>query len=81
VIAIAGMATRARARPVVSGASNLLGAAGEVIECSGDEGWAEVAGERWRVKADRPLAPHQRIRVAARDGLTLRVLPDEGVKP
>lgn len=81
VIAIAGMAARARRRPVVSGAANLVGAPGEVIEFGGGQGWAHVAGERWRVTADQPLHPHQRVRVVALDGLTLRVLPDEGAKP
>jgi membrane-bound serine protease (ClpP class) len=81
VIAIAGMAAKARRRPVVSGAANLVGAVGEVIEFGGGQGWAEVAGERWHVTADQPLNPHQRIRVVALDGLTLRVLPDEGAKP
>jgi membrane-bound ClpP family serine protease len=53
-----------------------------VIESDGAEGWAEVAGERWRVKADQPLQLHQRIKVTALDGLTLRVLPEEqGAKP
>jgi membrane-bound serine protease (ClpP class) len=82
VIAIVGMAARTRRRPVVSGAANIIGAGGEVIESAGREGWAEVAGERWRVRADQPLAPHQRIKVTALDGLTLRVLPEEeGAKP
>jgi membrane-bound serine protease (ClpP class) len=81
VIAIAGMAARTRKRPVVSGPANLLGAEGEVIEFAGGKGWAHVAGERWRVTADQPLAPHQRIRVAGRSGLTLRVLPEEGAPP
>jgi membrane-bound serine protease (ClpP class) len=82
VIAIAGMAAKARRRPVVSGAATLLGATGEVIEFDNGRGWAEVAGERWRVASDQPLAPHQRIKVAAMSGLTLRVSPEEqGAKP
>jgi membrane-bound serine protease (ClpP class) len=81
VIAIVGVAAKSRRRPVVSGASTLVGAAGEVIEFAGGQGWAEIAGERWRVTADEPLAPHQRIRVAALEGLTLRVHPEQGAPP
>jgi membrane-bound serine protease (ClpP class) len=77
VIAIAGMAAKARARPVVSGAATLLGATGEVIEFENGHGWAHVSGERWRVASDQALAPHQRIKVAAMSGLTLRVSPEE----
>ena len=35
VIGIAGMAAKARRRPVVSGAQRMIGASGEVIECTG----------------------------------------------
>ena len=53
----------------------LLGTAGEVIEFGGGEGWASVAGERWRVRAGEPLRPGQRVRVTAVDHLTLDVSP------
>lgn len=73
VIGVAGMAARARKRPVVSGAVTLLGASGTVIEFAGGEGWADVRGERWRVRAPLSLQPGQRVRVTAVDGLTLEV--------
>jgi membrane-bound serine protease (ClpP class) len=76
------MAAKARRRPVVSGAAAMIGASGEVIEFDSGRGWAEVGGERWRVTSDRLLAPHQRIKVAAMNGLTLRVSPEEeGANP
>jgi membrane-bound serine protease (ClpP class) len=73
VIGIAGMAARARRRPVVSGAPHMIGASGEVIECTGEEGWAEVDGERWRVRGAEPLRAGESVRVTRVDGLTLEV--------
>jgi len=73
VIGIAGMAAKARRRPVVSGAPHMIGASGEVIECTGEEGWAEVDGERWKVRAPGPLRTGERVRVTRVDGLTLEV--------
>jgi len=75
VVGIVGMAAKARRRPVVSGAATLLGSAGEVIEFVGNEGWALVDGERWRVRASETLQPGQRVRVGRVDGLTLEVRP------
>jgi len=76
VIGVAGMAARARRRPVVSGtAATLVGASGTVIEFAGDHGWADVNGERWRVRAPQPLQPGQRVRVTRVDSLTLDVRP------
>jgi len=75
VVGIVGMAAKARRRPVVSGAATLLGSAGEVIEFVGNEGWALVDGERWRVRASETLQPGQRVRVSRVDGLTLEVRP------
>jgi membrane-bound serine protease (ClpP class) len=73
VIGIAGMAAKARRRPVVSGAPHMIGASGEVIECTGEEGWAEVDGERWKIRAPGPLRTGERVRVTRVDGLTLEV--------
>jgi membrane-bound serine protease (ClpP class) len=75
VVGIAGMAAKARRRPVVSGAPQMIGAAGEVLECGGSEGWALVDGERWQVRAAAALRPGQRVRVTHVDGLTLEVSP------
>ena len=73
VAGVAGMAVKARRRPVVSGASTLLGTTGEVIEFGGGEGWASVNGESWRVRASEPLSPGQRVRVTGVHHLTLEV--------
>jgi len=53
----------------------MLGAAGEVLEFAGAEGWAAVDGERWHVRAAEALQPGQRVRVTRVEGLTLEVSP------
>jgi membrane-bound serine protease (ClpP class) len=75
VIGVAGMAAKARRRPVVSGTARMVGAVAEVIEFGAGEGWATVAGERWRVRAGEPLHAGQRVRIARVEGLTLEVSP------
>jgi membrane-bound serine protease (ClpP class) len=75
VVGVVGMAEKARRRPVVSGMPWMVGASGEVLEFSGDDGWASVNGERWRIRALQALCPGQRVRVTQVDGLTLQVSP------
>ena len=41
------------------------------------EGWALVGGESWQVRSRTPLRLGQKVRVLARDGLTLQVEPME----
>jgi membrane-bound serine protease (ClpP class) len=81
VLGIAGMAAKARRRPVVSGAQRMIGAAGIVLECDGREGWATVDGERWQVRGAAALHPGQQVRVTRVDGLTLEVDPPRGATP
>jgi membrane-bound serine protease (ClpP class) len=69
---VGGLALRSRRARVVSGREEMIGAYGEVFD---SEGWASVHGERWRVRSAAPLAPGQRVRVTAIDGLTLTVEP------
>lgn len=73
MIAVVGMALKARRRPVVSGRELLIGSAAEVLEDFECEGWARVQSETWRVKSRVPLKAGQRVRVAAIDGLVLEV--------
>ena len=70
------MALRARRRPVVSGAEELVGAAGEVLSVGEGRAWAQVHGEHWQVASTQPLQPGQRVRVTGLKGLTLDVHPD-----
>jgi len=67
---------RARHAPVVTGDRTLVGHTAEVEEAIETEGWAWIAGERWRVRTSTPLKAGDRPRVVAMDGLTLVVKPD-----
>jgi len=75
VLVAGGMAMRSRRRPVVSGAEELPGSIGTVTEVAGDEAWAHLHGERWRVRSESVLQPGQAVRVVAVDGLVLLVEP------
>jgi membrane-bound serine protease (ClpP class) len=74
---VAGMAMKARRRPVVSGREELIGSSGEVLEdFDGKDGWARVHGETWRIRCKQPLARGQKIRVVRMDGLIFDVEPE-----
>ena len=73
ILGVVGMAAKARRRPVVSGAPNLVGATGELIEFSNGEGWAMIQGEHWKVRSAADLHPAERVRVTGVHGLTLDV--------
>ncbi len=75
---VAGMALKARQRPVVSGLEELIGSLGEVLEdFDGKDGWALVHGENWRIRSRQPLSRGQKVRVARIDGLIFDVEPEE----
>jgi len=67
------LATRVRRRPPASGPSTLLGIVGEVVEADGQDGWALLQGEHWRVRSERALHAGERVRVERVDSLTLGV--------
>ena len=87
VLGVSRLALRARRRPVVTGSEALIGSVGVVLDgglspadvtadgASG--GWAQVHGERWRVSSTAPVAAGHAVRVTARRGLTLTVVPAE----
>lgn len=76
---VAGMAIKARARPVMTGAEEMIGAPGEILADIEHEGWARVHGEQWRVRSKAPLARGSRVRVRARHDLILDVEPDKEI--
>ena len=76
VLLVFRLALKARKRPVVSGAEQLLGASGEILDVGADAAWMRLHGERWRVTSTAPLHPGQRVRVTGRAGLVLQVEPD-----
>jgi membrane-bound serine protease (ClpP class) len=66
---------RARRSPVVTGISGMVGQSVDIIEAMDGEGWAWLAGERWRVRSRVALRAGERARVTRVDGLTLEVEP------
>jgi membrane-bound serine protease (ClpP class) len=75
---VASLALRARRRPVVTGAEEMIGAAGEILEDLEHEGWARIHSEQWRVRSSVPLKRGSRVRVRARHDLVLDVEPLQG---
>jgi membrane-bound serine protease (ClpP class) len=75
---VVGMAVKARTRPVVTGAEQMIGASGEILEDMEQEGWGRIHGEQWRVHSSVPLKRGDRVRVRARHDLILDVEPLQG---
>jgi membrane-bound serine protease (ClpP class) len=71
----AGIVLRTRRRAVVSGADSLVGGVAEVLEDAAREGWANAGGETWRVVSPVPLRRAQKVRIVARRGSALEVIP------
>ena len=76
IMLVAQLALKARQRPVVSGAEELIGSRGEVIEAFDSVVRVRVHSEDWQARSDTPLQPGQKVRVTAREGLTLIVRPE-----
>jgi membrane-bound serine protease (ClpP class) len=76
VLAMAGtayLAMRSRRAAVVTGDAVLRHAVLLVDVFADGCGWGRLNGERWRIRADQPLAAGDRVRVTRVDGLTLWV--------
>ncbi len=69
------MAISSFRRRVVTGREEMIGSVGEVQDWVGSGGHVFIHSERWRAVSDAPLAPKQKVRVTAIDGLTLTVEP------
>ncbi|MBO0765486.1 MAG: nodulation protein NfeD [Hyphomicrobiaceae bacterium] len=74
-LGVVGFAMRARSRPVLTGAEELLGSVAEVVYWSGGAGRVRVRGEIWSAEGGAILAAGQKVRVIGRSGLTLAVEP------
>jgi membrane-bound serine protease (ClpP class) len=74
-LGVLGLAMRARRRPVVTGAEEMIGSVGEVVQWAGSRGRVRVHGEIWWAESALILAEGQKVRVTARTGLTLAVEP------
>jgi len=75
-ILITGMAIRARMRPVVSGAEELLHETGIALESFQHRGHVQLHGETWQALSKQPVHKGDEIRVVRRDGLILEVTTD-----
>ncbi len=73
LIGLVTLLIRQRARPVVSGPEELIGAMGAVL--ADDPGRVWIHSESWLARAPRPLRPGESVRVIGREGLTLSVQP------
>jgi len=71
-------ALRSRTVPNAAGVMTLVGAEGEMLETSGQSGWANIRGEIWKVRTAGQLTRGQRIHVVDVDGLVPRVAAAEG---
>ncbi len=69
------MVFAAHRKPVVSGADEMLGSIGEVLEDFEASGRIHIHGETWQVKSKLPLNRGDQVRVTAIDGLILSVEP------
>src|SRR3569623_3096545 len=75
---VASMALRARRRPVVTGAEELVGATGVTLDDIEHAGWPRLLREHWRVRSKTHLPRGSAIRVRARHGLLHDVEPWQG---
>lgn len=69
------MAMKARQRKVATGAEEMIGSVGQVVEWGNGEGRIHVHGEIWSARSGRSFGPGEAVRVARREGLTLIVEP------
>ena len=77
IFTVARLALKAHRRRPHSGREEMIGLAGTVLEDSaGNEGWAQVHGETWRIRCPAPLKRGDKIKVVRLDGLYLEVVPE-----
>ena len=75
LLAIIGVAMRARKRPIVAGREQLIGTAGTALSDFEQQGSVFVHSENWSAVTVSPLHEGQAIVVTGIDGLTLEVRP------
>ncbi|MGA7486067.1 MAG: nodulation protein NfeD, partial [Xanthobacteraceae bacterium] len=74
--AVLGAAMRARRRPAVTGAEQMIASRGKVVDWQADRGNVRVRGEIWSARSDKELKSGDAVRVIRREGLTLIVEPE-----
>ena len=75
LMAIIGVAMKARQRPMVAGREELIGAMGTALTDFERQGDVFVHSERWNAVSTSPLQAGQEIVVTGIEGLTLQVRP------
>ncbi|MBT8073391.1 MAG: nodulation protein NfeD, partial [Xanthomonadales bacterium] len=75
LMAIIGVAMKARQRPMVAGREELIGAMGTALTDFERQGNVFVHSESWNAISTSPLQAGQEIVVTGIDGLTLQVRP------
>lgn len=76
ILLAARLALGAHRRRVATGREEMIGESGKVQDWNGAGGHVFAHGERWRAASSGPLAPGDRVRVQAVEGLTLVVAPE-----
>jgi membrane-bound serine protease (ClpP class) len=74
--AVIGAAMKARRRPAVTGAEEMIESRGKVVDWQAGRGNIRVHGEIWSARSDRELKSGDSVRVIRREGLTLIVEPE-----
>ena len=69
------MVIRAHRKPVVSGAEELVGSFGEVVDGFDKQGFIHVHGENWQAESLTPVRAGDRVRITAIKGLLLKIEP------
>jgi membrane-bound serine protease (ClpP class) len=75
IFGLVGAAMRARRRPPATGAEEMIGSRGSVVEWHGTSGAVRAHGEVWSARAERTLKTGDAVRVVGREGMTLIVEP------
>jgi membrane-bound serine protease (ClpP class) len=72
-LALVRLVVSAQLRQPTTGMEGLVGRGGEAVTDLAPQGWVMVQGERWRARAEEPVAQGETIQVVSGDGLRLRV--------
>ncbi|MEE9160229.1 MAG: nodulation protein NfeD [Gammaproteobacteria bacterium] len=67
------LAFKAHKKPVVSGAEEMLGSIGQVMEDFENSGFIHIHGETWQVESTTPMHRGDKVEVTEMTGLTLKV--------
>jgi membrane-bound serine protease (ClpP class) len=73
IFGVIAAAMQSRRRPALTGAEQIIGSTGEVIEWQDTTGRVRVLSEIWNARAARPMQAGDKVRVVGREGLTLVV--------